>query len=203
MGLGLGPGGGVGGGRDEMLVVLGSAVILCAVRRWLMVTLCWGCASSGTAPEATTARAASVAETLPAGRGGPALSRAAVVEAVNEGLGAFLQRVELEPSVAEGRFQGFRIVALVPENYWQRVDLEPGDVVTHVNGRSIEQPNEAWEAFEDLKRASQLQVDLLRDGQRRQLLLPIIGEPPPEAQSATQPESTAAAKPAPEATPTP
>lgn len=145
-------------------------------------------------PEPKLARSAS-AEPLSAGRGGRALSRAAVVEVVNQGLGAFLQRVELEPSLSEGRFQGFRIVGLRPESYWQRVDLELGDVVTHVNGRSIERPDDAWEVFESLKQAPQLRVDLLRNGERHQLALEIVGEPLPEPKDATQPSPEAEATP--------
>lgn len=177
--------------------ILGATVatgILHAVRRWSIILLCCACATSRTEPEPKLARSAS-AEPLSAGRGGRALSRAAVVEVVNQGLGAFLQRVELEPSLSEGRFQGFRIVGLRPESYWQRVDLELGDVVTHVNGRSIERPDDAWEVFESLKQAPQLRVDLLRNGERHQLALEIVGEPLPEPKDATQPSPEAEATP--------
>src|SRR6185503_8059588 len=61
------------------------------------------------------------------------LKRAEVVAFVNGGFWNFLQQVEVEPSLDDGRFRGWVIVALKPPDFWQGVDLAPGDVVTSVN----------------------------------------------------------------------
>ncbi len=104
-----------------------------------------------------------------------------MVAVVDEGLGTFLQRVQVEPSLQDGRFQGFRIVALQPENFWREIDLRTGDVVTAVNGKSVEQPATAFEVFESLRTVGELRVSLLRDGQARQITFPIVGAPEPKA----------------------
>jgi type II secretory pathway component PulC len=101
------------------------------------------------------------------------LERAQVNAVVSQGLGRFLQKVDVEPSFAGGRFQGFRIVALRPAEFWQGVNLKPGDVVTQVNGLPIERETQAYDAFQSLRAAPELRVDYLRAGEPRVLLYPI------------------------------
>jgi type II secretory pathway component PulC len=83
----------------------------------------------------------------------------------------------VEPNVEQGRFQGFRILSLQPAEFWSQVDLREGDVVTAVNGQSIEAPEKAFEVFESLRSAPALRVWLVREGQPRELVLPIEGAP--------------------------
>ncbi len=102
------------------------------------------------------------------------LYRDEVVETVDAGLGYFLQRVEVEPSLSEGRFRGFRVVTLRPAGFWYGVDLEPGDVITRINGMPIERETQAFEAFESLRKASTLRVKYLRGGEPRELVFRIV-----------------------------
>ena len=108
----------------------------------------------------------------PAPRG--SLWRRDVVHTVDQGLGRFLQKVELEPSLDAGKFRGFRIVELRPEGFWRGVDLAPGDVVMRVNGMPIEREMQAYSAFQSLKTADELRVDYLRGGVRKQLVYRIV-----------------------------
>jgi S1-C subfamily serine protease len=92
------------------------------------------------------------------------------VDAVlDAGLGRFLQHVDVQPEFDQGNFLGFRVVELRPPGWWQGVDLAPGDVVTQVNGMPIEQPTQAHDAFESLRKADKLEVSVLRAGQKRDL----------------------------------
>lgn len=93
---------------------------------------------------------------------------------VEEGLGYFLQRVTVEPEIIAGKFQGFRIVDLRPAEYWEGVDLKPGDVVTQVNGMPIERDIDAYEAFQSLRAAVSLRVSILRGGVKRELVYAIV-----------------------------
>jgi hypothetical protein len=102
------------------------------------------------------------------------LWRDQVLNTVDHGLGAFLGHVEVEPSLDNGHFTGFRIVRLVPAAYWEGVALEPGDVVTLVNGMPIERETEAYNAFESLRTAPELKVSLLRAGKPRELVFKIV-----------------------------
>ena len=102
------------------------------------------------------------------------LRRADVVHMVDAGFGSFLERVQVEPALDSGRFRGWTIVDLAPPEFWQAVDLKPGDVVTSVNGMPIERDMEAWAAFESLKTAKELDVAYSRAGAERKLAYRIV-----------------------------
>jgi type II secretion system protein C len=105
-----------------------------------------------------------------------AVSRSLLHAVVAQGLGAFLQHVDIDdqPVFVGGKFHGFRIAALRDPKFWSGVDLKPGDVVTSVNGFPIERPEQAQTAFESLEVASELRVDLERAGQPRELTYSIV-----------------------------
>jgi hypothetical protein len=103
------------------------------------------------------------------------LARSVVHDVVSQGLGAFLQHVEVaeQPVLAAGKFHGFRIASLPDAAFWQGVDLKPGDVVMGVNGFPIEHPEQAQTAFDSLEVSSELRVAYERDGQPRELVYAI------------------------------
>ncbi|HJL18475.1 MAG TPA: hypothetical protein RMH99_22615 [Sandaracinaceae bacterium LLY-WYZ-13_1] len=96
------------------------------------------------------------------------IARAALDEVLARGLGRFLQRVETEPHLAGGSFVGFRLTAL-RSDVFEGVDLQPGDTLVSVNGMPIERPEQAMRVWDGLQVASELTVEYLRDGERRQL----------------------------------
>lgn len=105
------------------------------------------------------------------------LRREDVQNAIRAGLGAFLQRIDFDvehPVFEGGRFKGFRVVALKGEpSFWRGVDLKPGDVVTRVNAKPIERPEQALETFYSLANARELRVTFDRRGEPRELVFPI------------------------------
>jgi hypothetical protein len=113
------------------------------------------------------------------------LERASVARTVDAGFSAFLQRVEVEDSLKDGRFEGFRIVRFTVPEDWRGVGLLVGDVVTSVNDQPIERPEQAYAVFVSLRSAKVLEVSYLRAGKPMRLSLPIVGEaPPPKAPAA-------------------
>jgi hypothetical protein len=104
----------------------------------------------------------------------PKLYRDEVVRWVDRGFGHFLQLVEVEPRVFDGKFSGWTIVGLYPREFWENVDLREGDVVMQVNGQPIERETEAFAVFQGLKQARELDVALERSGQQRHLRIPIV-----------------------------
>jgi type II secretory pathway component PulC len=106
------------------------------------------------------------------------LARSVVRDVVSQGLGSFLQYVDVadQPVLAAGKFHGFRIAALRDSPFWQGVDLKPGDVVTGVNGFPIEHPEQAQTAFESLDVSSELRVTYERDGLPRELVYAIVDD---------------------------
>jgi type II secretory pathway component PulC len=120
-------------------------------------------AAKATAP--TTTAAAMPATTT-------SLRRSQVKKGIARGLGYFLQNVSVEdyPVMHGNKFYGFKIKDINAE---LGVDLRPGDIVTRVNGLSIERPEQADAAMRSLEKAPALRVDFERDGKPRTLELPI------------------------------
>ena len=115
----------------------------------------------------TTAAAAPITTT--------SLKRSQVKRTIAKGLGYFLQEVTVEdyPVMHGGKFHGFKIKAITGE--WG-VDLRPGDVITRVNGMSIEHPEDADAALRSLEKAKALKVEFDRDGKPSSLELPIVDD---------------------------
>lgn len=84
------------------------------------------------------------------------------------GLGRFLSSVLTEPHLDEGRFVGFRLTEL-RSPLFEGVDLRAGDTLLSVNGMSIERPEEAMQVWNGLRVASELTLEVMRDGETRQL----------------------------------
>jgi type II secretory pathway component PulC len=115
------------------------------------------------------------------------LWRHEVNDAIDHGLGYFLQRVEVEPEFADEKFLGFRVVQLHPLAWWQGVDIQPGDVVLSLNGMPIERATEAHAAFESLRTAKELRVAYLRNGQKREIKYAIVEQTPGAAAASAAP----------------
>jgi hypothetical protein len=87
------------------------------------------------------------------------IARDELVPVLEGGLGRYLQNVETEPVFHQGAFVGFRILSFFPGDLeYASLDLRPGDIVTNVNGRSIERPEQAVAVWEALRTASDLVV---------------------------------------------
>jgi len=108
------------------------------------------------------------------------LYRDEVERAKSAGLGHFFEHIELEPQGEiddNGRmvsFEGFQIVALRPANAWLSFDFAPGDLLTHLNGISVEHYSTWYNQFEALPKVEQIRVDLIRDGKPKTVIVRII-----------------------------
>lgn len=114
-------------------------------------------AADGSAP-ATTPQAAAAGEV--------AIDRARLVTVVDGGLGRVLQQITTEPHMENGRFVGFRVLA-VGERWRELVPVQVGDTVTRINGAPISRPEQAQQAFDGLRVASELVVEFMRGGEVR------------------------------------
>jgi hypothetical protein len=162
-------------------------LLVCAAPLWLL-----GCASSpypsvndpmpppdpGSVPGGGV-KAASNAKPAASPVENGQLKRADVERVVDAGLGRFLGLVAIEPSLSQGKFTGWSIVGLQPPELWGGVDLQPGDVVTKINGMAIEREVEAFDAFQAVRQAPALEISYLRQNQPRTLRFTIVGAPSP------------------------
>ena len=112
--------------------------------------------------------------------GADRLRRSALKRTVDAGLGRWLQTVSVEPLLARGRFRGWIIRALNPSNpndtCYAGLDLRPGDVVTRVNGRGVEHPEDALEVWTAVPASAELVIDFVRDGQPRTMRFGIVDQ---------------------------
>jgi len=147
------------------------------MRLWLVLPLVLSMACShSSAPGPVEATATSGAEEpppTPVSTG--EISRAALTPVLEAGLGRFLQGVLTSPALDDGHFVGFRLERLYPEDErFRGIDLGPGDTILRVNGQSVERPEQALSVWNSLRVASELWIEYLRDGQRRELRFAII-----------------------------
>lgn len=131
--------------------------------------------TESSAPVATDAgSSAQVAADAPLPARPGRLWRRDVVAALSRGLGDFLSHLQVEPAIAGGKFHGWRVITLrAGDPLWQGTDLAPGDIVTAVNERPIERPEQAFAAFQSLAVAKELRVTYERKGVRREIVYPI------------------------------
>jgi S1-C subfamily serine protease len=130
-----------------------------------------GCASSPPRPEFPEPEPA---ETRPAAvtPRAPGVTRVELDRALDAGPGAFLARVHVHAARDTRGFRGWAIVALDPP--YAGCGLQRGDVVTRVNGRVVERPEQFGEVWAALRGAGEIVVDYVRFGEKLELRVPVI-----------------------------
>jgi len=94
---------------------------------------------------------------------------------LKQGPGWFLSRVPIDDVQENGKFVGWKLQDVPLE--WQSIDIQAGDVVTAVNAMPIETPSDFWAAWTTLTVASELKVAYRREGESKELSIPILGQP--------------------------
>jgi len=77
---------------------------------------------------------------------------------------ALAKRFQAIPVQENGRNVGFRLKALRGESLLKKLDFEPNDVFTKINGISLDKPFEALDALKSLTTANSVSVTILRNG---------------------------------------
>jgi S1-C subfamily serine protease len=92
----------------------------------------------------------------------------------NEELATF-EQLSAMASVIRAHGGGYRVTSLQQGSYLDSLGLRIGDVVTHIDGRPINTPEDAARAYAWLHVTDHFTVDLLRDGHPVQLKFQIGG----------------------------
>jgi type II secretion system protein C len=82
---------------------------------------------------------------------------------------ALATRFQAIPVQQDGKNIGFKLKALRGERLLERLDFEPNDVFTAVNGVSLQNPFEALDALKSLTTAERVSVTFLRNGAEQTL----------------------------------
>ena len=84
-----------------------------------------------------------------------------------------MNTVRAEPYRQAGRLKGYRIFPGRDKNLFGQLGLEPGDVVTSVNGIELDSPLKGLEVMQNITDASEVSVDVLRNGVNQTFLVPM------------------------------
>lgn len=95
-----------------------------------------------------------------------------------------LSRVQMEEVLKQNKFIGWRLTSFPAE--WDKTGLQPGDVVTDVNGVALEKPEDLWTAWLALSEASEIRIGFERDGKPASTAVKIHGAPTPETKVALE-----------------
>ena len=152
------------------------------MRKWLLAIVFCGCATASPAPKSVEAAGDSPAATSEAAPAQPkpaenaaaarpdhaadhTIGRREIDAVLAQSPGYFLQHVETKAQFRGGHFHGWRLIAFFPgDNRFSGVDLQAGDVVTSVNGKPIEQPDQFMAVWTELRTSKELIVDVERAG---------------------------------------
>ncbi len=110
---------------------------------------------------------------------------------------AFTSVVRPQPVFANGVQRGYRVYPGRDRKQFANLGLQPGDLVTSVNGTPLDDPSRGMEIFNSLNSAAQVSVTVERNGQTQQLSLNTA------QLSVPQPAQAAEAPPEPPAGPIP
>ena len=127
--------------------------------------------------EALDSEAAPTAEPVPVARPPNTIFRSEVVRVTNFGPAYLLRELGPEPFRHAGRFVGWEITQVFPDDpelCAPGCDLKVGDVVLSVNGSRLETPQQLSDEFGKLPERSKLTVVSLRNEKRRSVTYTIV-----------------------------
>jgi general secretion pathway protein C len=111
-------------------------------------------------------QAAAMAPPKPPGTPAPSIQ-----EAVTQNAGNLMQIIRPQPYMPNGEMKGYRVYPGRNREQFVALGLQPGDLVTQINGTGLNNPNQAMELFRALGQTTQAQVQIERDGKTQTLTL--------------------------------
>ena len=90
--------------------------------------------------------------------------QAALREVITENATRLADIVRIAPHVQEGQVVGFRVNPGRDRATFEALGLQPGDVVSEINGTVLDDPSQGLAVFQALGETTQANVTVLRDG---------------------------------------
>ena len=89
------------------------------------------------------------------------------VQETIQNLPQLLTQARVVPHIgADGKSQGFRMVSIKPNSFYQRIGLQNGDVIQHINGIEVRDPQTFMSVFNQLRNETSMTLDLIRNNQK-------------------------------------
>ena len=95
--------------------------------------------------------------------------KAAQIEKAMENIGQLMEQASLRPHMIDGQPAGISITGIKPNAIFRKMRLRNGDVITGVNGSSIESVEDAVKVVEQLSSGSDIQLQIKRRGREQSL----------------------------------
>jgi general secretion pathway protein C len=86
-----------------------------------------------------------------------------------ENLGEFMEQATLRPHIEDGQAAGISITGIKPNAIFRKMRLRNGDIITGVNGDSIDSVEDALKVVEQLSSGSEIQLQIKRRGREQSL----------------------------------
>jgi general secretion pathway protein C len=91
------------------------------------------------------------------------------IEKAMENLGQLMEQANLRPHIVDGVPAGISITGIKPNAIFRKMRLRNGDVITGVNGNSIDSVEDAVQLVEQLSSGSNIQLQIKRRGREQTL----------------------------------
>lgn len=92
-------------------------------------------------------------------------------EVVTQNANGFTEIIRPQPYMPNGELKGYRIYPGRNRDQFVALGLQPGDLVTEINGMTLNNPAQAMELFRSLADTTQVTVTIEREGQPQTLTL--------------------------------
>ncbi len=91
------------------------------------------------------------------------------IEKAMENLGELMEQATLRPHIENGQTAGISITGIKPNAIFRKMRLRNGDIITGVNGNTIESVEDALKFVEQLTSGSDIQLQIKRRGREQSL----------------------------------
>jgi general secretion pathway protein C len=114
-------------------------------------------------PKELTSSAAQMARPSPLPQA-PQPNVGSLRDAISDNASRISDILRVAPHVQEGQVVGFRLTPGRDRAAFEALGLQPGDVVTDINGTVLDDPSQGLQVYQSLGEATQANVTVLRDG---------------------------------------
>ncbi len=91
------------------------------------------------------------------------IARSEVDRALSD-INSILTQARAVPNFENGTPNGYKLFQIVPGSIYDKLGLQNGDVITGLNGQTINDPGKAFEMFSELKTSNHLELQVKKEG---------------------------------------
>lgn len=84
-----------------------------------------------------------------------------------DNLNQLMTQARVIPNFADGKPDGFKVFAIVPDSFFDKIGLQNGDILERVNGIEISDPESFFKVFQHLKDENNISVDVVRNSEKQ------------------------------------